>query len=318
MKMEHAVRVIKSTLVAMLVISLGSHCTAQEKPRVEIASLSIAKKDPGSEFGQSLSQFKNPGLELEVYFRLPDQTVLSIDAEKSEATLTSDDGGELPLRDGFDGPFDLNLQESRNSGTIQIQSENLPGRKTTKLSLNGIFALIVGKDKKTEVVELKIAEGSKVKLGPVSAEISQVGDAYGDPFKQMVELSAKESFDSIAQIEFLDSKGNVIESSSAGSGRMGFNDDITYSSSWQIASEAKTLKMRVSYFSKTESIKLPAKLESGSGLLCELKTVSRSGNQSRGSLCEPDGKRVARTVLFAERTTTMCGLIFANFWHNHR
>lgn len=259
-------RLFKSTLVAMLSLALVSHCAAQDKPRMEIASLSIAKKDPGSESGQSLSQFKSPGLEVEVYFALPDQTVLSIDSKQSQVAMTSDDGGELPLRDQFDGPYNLNLLEDRSAGTIQLQSENVPGEKSTKLSLNGTFVVNVGKDKKTQIVELKIAQDSKIKLGSVEATVSQVGEAFGDPFKQMIELSAKESFDSISQIEFLDSKDNVIESSSAGSGRMGFNDEITYSSSWQIASEAKSVKVRVSYFSKTESVKLPVNLEFGLGL----------------------------------------------------
>jgi hypothetical protein len=52
----------------------------------------------------------------------------------------------------------------------------------------------------------------------------------------------------------------VIESSESGSGSFGFGEIVTYSKSWQIATDAKTLKARVSYFSKTEPVNLPCKL----------------------------------------------------------
>ena len=78
-----------------------------------------------------------------------------------------------------------------------------------------------------------------------------------------MELSCKNSFDSIAKVEFLDSKGSAIENSEGGSGSFGFGDDVTYSKSWQIASDAKTVKVRISYYAKTESVKLPCSLKFG-------------------------------------------------------
>ena len=55
-------------------------------------------------------------------------------------------------------------------------------------------------------------------------------------------------------------KGEVIESSESGSGSFGFGEIVTYSKSWQIATDAKTMKARVSYFSKSEPVNLPCKL----------------------------------------------------------
>ncbi len=257
-------RLLSCSLVALLLA--GSTVIAQDKPSIEVAGFSISKKDPSSEFGQGLSQMRSPGLEVDLYFVVPGATVLSLDNEQSKATLKSSDGTELPLTEQFDGLFDVSIREEGDRGIISFKSEELPPKKTTTLAIDGTFALIVGKDLKTVDSELKLMEGATVKMGPVEATVDSVGEAFGDPYKQTVQLSSKKPFDSIKSIEFLDAKGEVIESADAGSGSFGFNGDYTYNRSWQLASEAKSVKMRISYFAKTDTLKLPAKLEFGVGL----------------------------------------------------
>lgn len=41
---------------------------------------------------------------------------------------------------------------------------------------------------------------------------------------------------------------------------------LTYSRTWQIASDAKAVKVKVSYYASSEAIKVPCKLEFGLGL----------------------------------------------------
>lgn len=239
---------------------------AQDKPVVEVAGFSVAKKDPKSEFGSSYSNFHQPGLNVDLFFMLPGKTVLSIDQKQTAMTLSTDDGGALELREQFDGVVNLNLREDNSSGILQLRSDALPGAKSTALIVDGTAVLIVGKDLKTEDVTVTIEEGAAVKIGGIEATIGEIGEAFGDPFKQQFSLSAKSSFDALAKLEFVDAKGNLIESQSAGGGSFGFNDDITYSQGWQIASEAKQVTMRVSWFTKTEAVKLPVKLKFGLGL----------------------------------------------------
>jgi len=254
-----------STAMPLLFL-IATSASAQEKPQLEIAAVSIAKANPQSQFGLGLSQYRSPGIELDVFFELPGETVLSIDGKETKVVLSSDDGGELELQDRFEGPFELNINEEKTSGVIQFRSETLPGGKATRLTVRGDFAVTVGRDSKTEEVDLRIAEGEKLKFGPINAEVGEIGEGYGDEFKQVVEFSSKQPFDAVAKVEFLDAKGKVILSENGGSSSYGFNDEMTYSRSWQLASEAKMLKVRVTYFQKTESIKLPANLEFGLGL----------------------------------------------------
>ncbi len=254
-----------STATALLMFSASS-ASAQEKPRLEIAAVSVAKANPKSQFGEGLSRYRSPGVEVDLFFALPGETVLSINGKETKVVLSSDDGGELELQDRFEGPFELHIDEEKASGVIQFRSETPPGKKTTRLTVKGNFAVTVGRDSKTDDVDLKIEKGEKLKLGPINAEVSEIGEGYGDEFKQVVELSSKQPFDAIAKVEFLDAKGKVILSENAGSSSYGFNDEMTYSRSWQLASDAKMIKVRVTYFQKTESVKLPANLEFGLGL----------------------------------------------------
>lgn len=253
-------------LVIATVMVISDTTMAQDKTHIEIAGLGIGKEDPDSEFGQGLSMMRQPGLEVDLFFKLPGKTVLSIDSKQSAVVLSTADGQELSLEDIFNSTYRLQLREEPSAGTISLKTGTLPDKKTSSLKLEGTFVFNVGADLKTADVELKLVQDSKVKFGPVDATVSQVGEGYGDPFKQSFELSSKKSFETIGKVEFLDAKGNVIESTESGSGSFGFDDDVTYSQSWQIASDAKAVKARISYFNKSESVKLPCKLEFGLGL----------------------------------------------------
>ena len=249
-----------------LIVLHATSTSAQEKPRLEIAAVSIAKAKPEAQFGEGLSRFRSPGIEVDIFVALPGETILAISGKDSKVSLTSDDGGELPLEDRFNGPFNLNLDEEKASGVIQLKSETLPGKKAGRLSIKGEFVVTVGRDSKTDDVDLKVEKGSKLKLGPINGEVGEIGEGFGDEFKQSIEISSKQSFDAVAKVEFLDAKGKAIRSEEAGGSSFGFNEEMTYSRSWQLASDAKLLKVRITYFQKTESIKLPANLDFGIGL----------------------------------------------------
>lgn len=239
---------------------------AQDKPTIEVASLILAKKDDKSEFGQSLSQMRSPGMEVELFFMTPKTTILGIDQKQSSLTVKSNDGTEIPLAEQFDGVLDLTVREDGNSGVLTFKSAELPPKKTTSLAVQGTVALIAGKETKTEESTIKLVQGGKAKLGPIEVSIESIGEGFGDPFKQSFDVNSSKSFDNIKSIEFLDDAGNVIESSEGGSGMFGFNGEYTYSKSWQLASDAKSVKAKVTYFTKTETIKIPVKLDIGLGL----------------------------------------------------
>ena len=239
---------------------------AQDKVKLQIAGFSVGQKDPSSDFGQGLSMMRQPGLEVDLHFHAPKETVLSLDAKKTKIVLKQDDGTELPLEEMFDGNFRLNLDEKPEKGVLSMRTSEIPAKGTKQIQLEGDLVLVVGRDLKTVDVEIALEEGKELKFGPLDATVGEIGDAFGEPFKKTFQLSSKKPFDAIASIEFVDAKGKVIESSSGGSGSFGFGGDITYSRSWQIASDANSIKAKVSYYTKTEILEVPCKLEFGLGL----------------------------------------------------
>ena len=253
-------------LIILMVCSVVSSAAAQDKPVVRVAAISIAVKDPDSQFGQSLAGFRTAGLEVDLHIRVPGRTVLSLDQKVSTMTLATGDGTPLPLADGFDGVMSLSLNEDRSTGILRMRSDTLPPAGTTALSAKGTLVFVVGESPETKDLPLTIAQGSRIRLGAIDAEVSEVGDAFGEPFKKTITFSAKKPMDTVAKIEFLDAKGTAIESASGGSGNFGFGDDVTYSQSHQVASDADKLQIRVTYFSKTSTVKLPADLKFGLGL----------------------------------------------------
>ena len=115
-------------------------------------------------------------------------------------------------------------------------------------------------------VDLKLVAGTKIKFGPAQLSVHQIGPTSGDPFMQSFELSGPQPLDTIQIVEFLNDKGEVIESSESGSGSFGFRENMPCSKSWQIATESKKLTARASYFSTTEPVNLPCKLTFGLAL----------------------------------------------------
>lgn len=237
----------------------------QEKAKLQIAGFSVGQKDPSSEFGQGLSMMRRPGLEVDLHFHAPKETVLSLDTKQTSLVLKQDDGTELPLDEMFDGQFSLSLNEQPEKGVVSMRTSEIPAKGTKQIQVEGDLVLVVGRDLKTVDVEIALEEGKELKFGPLDVTVGQIGDAFGEPFKKSFELSSKKSFDAIAKVEFVDAKGKAVESSNGGSGSFGFGGDMTYSRSWQIASDAKSIKAKVSYYTKTEALKVPCKLEFGLG-----------------------------------------------------
>ena len=254
-----------AVLVATLLASGSTVATAQEKGTVEVAGLTIAKKDPNSEFGGSFAMGRPPGLEVDLAVSIPKSHILMLDGKKSSLKLTTAKGVELPLDEYFDGKVNFQIANDHARAVAQIRATELPPQGTTTLKVTGELVFIMGQAPKTEKGVLTVEQGTKIKIAGIDAEITQVSEAFSEPYKKMFELSAKSAFNRISKMTFTDA-GKEVESSSGGSGSFGFGGDVTYSQSYQVASESKKLDFEVTYFSKSVEVKIPVSLEFGLGL----------------------------------------------------
>lgn len=256
---------LSAAVVAALLASGSGVAKAQEKGIVEVGALTIAKKDPKSEFGGSFAMGRPAGLEVDLAIEIPKSHILMLDGKKSSLKLTTDKGLELQLDDYFDGKVNSQVGSDYARAVAQIRTTKLPPQGTTKLKVTGELVFIIGQAPKTEKGVLTLEQGTKVKIAGIDTEVTQVSDAFSEPYKKMVELSAKSAFSKISKVTFSDA-GKVVESSNGGSGSFGFEGDMTYSLSYQVASESEKLDFEVTYFSKTEVVKIPVSVEFGLGL----------------------------------------------------
>lgn len=242
---------------------------SQEKTKavVEIGGIGIAKKDPASEFGGALAVGQAPGTTIDFIVTLKDQQILSLARGKSIVGISTDDGTEMKLTEFFDGIVTQSFGAAKKPErtTLQIRSDDTPPKGTSKLKLKGEVVVVVGRDLKSEEVTFEMEQGEKFKIAGVEVEISGITDAFSDPYKKVIELSAKKPFDHIQSYTIKDSKGNEIPSAEGGSGSFGFNEDVTYSRGINVAAESGKLKVVVKYFAKTEEVKVPVDVEFGLG-----------------------------------------------------
>lgn len=257
--------IVAAMLVATLLASGSEVAKAQEKGTVEVGGLAIAKKDPNSEFGGSFAMGRPPGLEVDMAVSIPKSHILMLDGKKSSLKLTTAKGVELPLDEYFDGKVNSQIANDPSRAVAQIRATELPPQGTTSLKVTGELVFVIGEAPKTEKGVLTIEQGTKIKIAGIDTEIKQVSEAFSEPYKKMFELSAKSAFNKISKITFTDA-GKEIESSSGGSGSFGFGDDVTYSQSYQVASESQELNFEVTYFSKSVEVKIPVSVEFGLGL----------------------------------------------------
>ena len=256
---------VATVLMATLLASGSAVATAQEKGTVEVGGLAIAKKDPNSEFGGSFAMGRPAGLEVDLAVSIPKSHILMLDGKKSSLKLTTAKGVELPLDEYFDGKVSSQIANDHLRAVAQIRATELPPQGTTALKVTGELVFIIGQVPKTEKGVLTVEQGTKIKIAGIDTEITQVSEAFNEPYKKMFELTAKSAFNKISKITFTDA-GKEIESSIGGSGSFGFGGDVTYSQSHQVASESQKLNFEVTYFSKSVEVKIPVSLEFGLGL----------------------------------------------------
>ena len=68
----------------------------------------------------------------------------------------------MPLKELFDGCFQMTVNDNPSEGTITLRSAELPAKSASNILNNVKFVLITGADLKTVDVDLKLVEGTKI------------------------------------------------------------------------------------------------------------------------------------------------------------
>jgi hypothetical protein len=246
-------------------VTQGVLAQAQEaRPTVRAVSLSAALTDPESEYGGSFVLGRQPGIEVVIMANDPKSFFVAVvdqGREKTELRLMVDG---KPLKDerGFSNiGFMSNISENGQRVTVPITATELPPKGTRLLKVAGTLILRAGGDEKTDKVRFQVVEGENVRLGPVSAKISDLSEFDFDGPTTNINFETNQSLEAISAIKFFGEDGQALEASSGGSSSFGFGNQMTYTRGFQIKGKPTTLTAEVTYFGSTRTITVPVDLE---------------------------------------------------------
>lgn len=252
----HRLQVI--TLTA-LVFSAGL-LTAGDPPTksVEVVGLHVSKKLPDQD--RNLTNSYDHGTGIDLIIRQPGKRILGIDRAASKVTSFKDDKDtDLSKSEGFGGIVDDLGTRTSQDGTrvgVRLRSSVLPAKGAAKLVVKGSIVLKIGTDEKTAEEKNVVLKADKgVKVGPATVKIG-MGEVNGE---KTVMVSYSERV--LKAVVFLDKAGKVLESQSYGGGSSSDGTTTVYDTDYHVKGLANLATVRITYFSKTESLTVPLDLE---------------------------------------------------------
>ena len=254
------------TVVAMFVVDVLSarYGIAQESPPViKVVGLSVNLPDPNSKFGGSYVSGRRAGIEVTVMVDDASAFFISVIDEGKEKTelQVSADGKKLTNENDFGNTVFSKISDDGRRVVVPVFAAQVPPEGTKRLKVTGKLFLKAGADQKKENVNLKVAAGETVKLGPITTKISSVEDSNFGESMTNITFEANQSLDVISGLKFLDGQGKELESSLSGSSSVGFGNQNSYSRSYQLQGKPRTLTVEVTYFGSTRTISIPVDME---------------------------------------------------------
>jgi len=237
-----------------------------QSPQAELAGFAIAKPDGNSRFDQSMIPGYPAGLQVIVNLKAPEHHVIDVTAENANLKLTDSEGGELKLVNDDFG-FLQEIAEDANSAMVRIRSERIPASGTKFLQLSGNVVVTCGTELTSSETAFAAQVDSEVTVGNVPAKLTSLESSFMEEGAVTLEFESSEKFDFIQSLTVITKSGRDIESKPSGSSKWGFNDQMTYTQSFDVKVEpADIAKLKVSFFRKTEEVKIPCAIKFGLGL----------------------------------------------------
>lgn len=242
--------------------------------KVELISLTVTKATESSSGMMTMAPLvSGGGTSLTFVVTASDQHFVGFDAEGSKiAALKDDQGADLNAgaEEGnsfrFSGPFDGSVSSDGKTCQATVTVSGAPKAGATKISFDGTLAIRCGKNEKTEEQkDVALEPKTEITVGPVPLTIEAAEDQDFGEVKFMLTLNSSKPRDAIKSIEFLDEKGNAIESESMGGGSFGFGDEMTYQTNHGLKAKPDKVTVRITYYADVETITIPVKIETGVG-----------------------------------------------------
>jgi hypothetical protein len=241
----------------------------------EASGLRIVKPVPGGD--DHLRGFNySPGTSLGILVTAAQGGIIAIDGDASQvASVTDDKGKDLTKPDiksefGDDkAEFGMMPEISADGKRCQMEvnAPGVPTKGATALSVTGTVVLQMATQKKDFTADKVVFKpGAQIKAGDIAFTVESVDKPEGDDSDFSVTLAAKQSLDSVAEIQFFDAAGKKIESARNSSMRSGFGDSVSVTWKYGLKTKVAPAKLVVSSWTDLKKVTLPVNLTVGVGL----------------------------------------------------
>jgi hypothetical protein len=232
--------------------------------KIQVVSLSIYKMPPPKP--GTFMAIPN-GLNMEVMISLPSRHITGVDAKGSQLDRFTDDKDNVLFKKGgglfgtelpWVQEYGIRFNPEDESVTVMIHGTNPPGKGAEKILLKGALNVRCGSDAKvTDAKEMAMKPKEEAEVGPFKVRVGQFGSA--------VEVLSNE--ENIKNVEFLDDKGKAIMTGQPN--RVLFPSQkgkITHHYNYFLAGKRDKFSVKIHYFTKVETVKVPLDLRVGLGL----------------------------------------------------
>jgi hypothetical protein len=238
--------------------------TADDKlaVKIQVVSLSIYKAPPPKP--GTFMAIPN-GLNMEVMVSLPGRFITGVDANGSQLDRFTDDKDNVLFKKGLFGmrthwvqEFGMRFNPAGESVTVLIRGTDPPGKGAERILLKGSLNVNCGSDEKvTDAKEMAMKPKEEAEVGPFKVRVG--------PFGSAVEVVSNE--ENLKNVEFLDAKGKAIFTGVPTRGPMPSEKGKTaHHCNYFLAGKFEKFAVKIHYFTKTETVKVPLDLRVGLSL----------------------------------------------------
>jgi hypothetical protein len=231
--------------------------------KIQVISLTVSKAPPPK---PGTFMFRANGVTMEVMVSLPGHFITGVDVKASKLDRFTDDkdyvlfkkgGGLFGMGSNWLNEYGVRFDPEGESVTVTVQGTDPPGKGAEKILLKGSLNVSYGSDEKaTDKKEMAKKPKEEIDMNPFKVRVSEFG--------QIEVLSNAEN---IKKVEFFDDKGKPITAGQPGRSRMeSENEKPSYKYSYFLIGKYEKLSVKIHYFAKVETVKVPLDLRVGLGL----------------------------------------------------
>lgn len=270
-------RFVLATLCSASLCLAAPDAPAQEadadSPAVEPMSLQITRELKGVDEDEDIVNFAGQtGTEVKLLIKAGKKGIIGFDDDKSELTSFKDDKGTDLLKNksnfGFNEGFSwFRTTKKGDLATLDVRGDKTPAKGAESLKITGTLVLTVAsKQQEHKQAGIILEKGADIKAGPFSCEVTKANKSEWEEGAFDVSLTFKQDATNLADVQFLDGDGKVIEKSLVGTSRTAGFGLIETTYGYELKKQVKPVTVVFKVWTDAETVKLPVDLVVDVGL----------------------------------------------------